>query len=105
MTNYVFAYRGGADMATQTPEQQEQSMADWTAWFGALGSAVVQIGNPFGRSSTVQPDGSTTDGGASALKGFTVVTATDLPAAANLAKDCPLLREGGTVEVYEAIEM
>lgn len=105
MTNYVFAYRGGADMATGSPEQQEQAMADWTAWFGTLGSALVEIGNPFARSSTVHADGSTTDGGESALTGFSVVTATDISGASALAKGCPLLREGGTVEVYEAIAM
>jgi hypothetical protein len=104
MTNFVFAYRGGSGMAT-TPEAQEKVMAAWGAWFGTLGADLVEGGSPFGASSTVQPDGSSADGGASGLTGYSVVSATDLSAAAALAKGCPLLTDGGTVEVYEALPM
>ncbi|MGH8920921.1 MAG: hypothetical protein ACRD0H_21750 [Actinomycetes bacterium] len=104
MTNYVFAYSGGTGMAA-TPQEQEQSMADWGAWFGAIGASLVEGGNPFGAARTVHADGSATDGGVSALTGYTVVSAPDLAAAADLAKGCPVLTTGGTVEVYEAIEM
>ncbi|MFC4945259.1 YciI family protein [Pseudonocardia sp. GCM10023141] len=104
MTNFVLAYRGGSGMA-DTPEAQEQAMAAWGAWFGALGAQLVEGGNPFGASLTVHGDGSATDGGDAGLSGYSVVSATDLAAAANLAKGCPLLGTGGTVEVYEAVDM
>jgi len=102
MTQFVFAYRGGGMAAT--PEEQQKAMAAWEAWFGTLGSALVNIGNPFAASQTVQPDGSATAGGGE-LTGYSVVDAADLPAAANLAKGCPILSDGGTVEVYETISM
>lgn len=102
MTNYVLAYRGGSGMAT-TPEAKQQAMAEWGAWFGSLGSALVDGGNPFGESRIVHPDGSSTPGGD--LNGYTILDATDLAAAADLAKGCPLLAGGGTVEVYETIPM
>ena len=39
-------------------------MAQWGAWFGQLGAAIVDAGNPVGQSSTVHSDGSVTgDGG------------------------------------------
>jgi hypothetical protein len=104
MTNFVFAYRGGSGMAS-TPEEQEKVMAAWGAWFGTLGADLVEGGSPFGGSSTVHPDGSSTDGAAAGLTGYSVVSATDLAAAATLAKGCPLLTDGGTVEVYEALSM
>lgn len=104
MTNFVFAYRGGTGTAA-TPEEQERSMAEWGAWFGTLGQAIVETGNAFGGSLTVNGDGSSTEGAAAGLGGYTVVTAPSLSAAADLAKGCPLLRDGGTVEVYEALEM
>jgi hypothetical protein len=104
MTNFVFAYRGGSGMAT-TPKAQEKAMAAWGAWFGTLGADLVEGGSPFGASSTVHPDGSSTEGGAAGLTGYSVVSATDLAAAAALAKGCPLLADGGTVEVYEALPM
>jgi hypothetical protein len=104
MTNFVFAYRGGSGMAT-TPEAQEKTMAVWGAWFGTIGADLVEGGSPFGAAGTVHPDGSSTDGAAAGLTGYSVVRATDLSAATALAKGCPLLADGGTVEVYEALPM
>jgi hypothetical protein len=39
------------------------------------------------------------------LGGYSIVTADDLAAAAEPAKGCPVLAAGGTVEVYEALDM
>jgi hypothetical protein len=104
MANFLFAYRGGNGMAT-TPEAQEKIMAEWGAWFATLGSALVDGGKPFAQSQTEQGDGSTTPGGESGLTGYSVVDAADLAAAADLAKGCPLLADGGSVEVYATIDM
>lgn len=104
MQKFVFAYRGGSGMAA-TPEARDKAMAEWGAWFGALGGALVDGGSPFGAAATVQPDGGSTDGGSAGLTGYSVVSAPDLAAAAALAKGCPLLADGGTVDVYEALPM
>ncbi len=104
MTNFVLAYRGGPGMAA-TPEDREKAMAEWGAWFGSLGAALVDGGNPFSRSRTVLGDGSSTEGGAAGLTGYSIVSAADLAAASDLAKGCPLLSGGGTVEVYETVPM
>ena len=103
MTNYLLAYTGGGSMADATPEQQAAVMAAWGAWFGALGSAVVDGGNPVGAAATLQPDGSRADGGVSSLTGYSIISAGSLAAASDLAKGCPLLSSGGTVEVYEIV--
>jgi hypothetical protein len=102
MGNYVFAYTGGS--MAETPEAQEAAMQAWGNWFGELGAAVVEGGNPFGASTAVRADGSTgaTKAG---LSGFPVVQADSLDAAAKLAKGCPVLAGGGAVEVYETIPM
>lgn len=60
---------------------------------------------PFGAAATVQPDGGSFDGGSAALTGYSIIGAPDLTAAAALAKGCPLLADGGTVDVYEALPM
>jgi hypothetical protein len=103
MTNFLLAYSGGADMSEATPEQQQASMEAWGAWFGSLGAAVVDGGNPFGAGTTVSPDGSTGGAGRSGLTGYSILAADGLEAAAALAKGCPLLSVGGTVEVYEIV--
>ena len=105
MTKYVLTYHGGADMPDD-PAQQETIMAAWGAWFGQLGDQVVDGGNPFGPAVTIAPDGSTSDGGITPnLGGFSVITAADLDAAVGAAKGCPVLANGGSVQVSEAIEM
>ena len=50
-------------------------------------------------------DGSTTSGGGRGLTGYSVVDAADLAAATDLAKGCPLLADGGSVDVYATIDM
>jgi hypothetical protein len=104
MPKYVLAYHGGGMAATEA--EQAAAMAAWGAWFGSLGDAVVDGGNPTGASKTVKADGSAADGGgANPLTGYSLISATDLDAAVSLAKGCPIFASGGTVEVAEAIEM
>lgn len=102
MGKYVLAYTGGS--VPETTEAQEAVMTAWIDWFGTLGSAVVDGGNPFGASTAVRANGSkgaTTTG----LTGYSVLEADSLELAAKLAGGCPVLAAGGTVEVYETIAM
>jgi hypothetical protein len=101
MANYLFAYKGGS--MAETDEERQAVMAAWGNWFGTLGQAVVDPGNPFGPSATVAGSGGVSDGAASGLTGYSVVTADSLAAAGALARDCPVLSAGGSVEVYETI--
>lgn len=102
MAKFVYVYKGGS--MAETPEAQEAVMQAWTGWFATLGSAVIDGGNPFGASTAVQADGS--PGTASAgLGGYSVIDADDLELAAKLALGCPILSAGGSVEVYEALDM
>lgn len=103
MPNYVLAYTGGSE--PQSDEQMKAVMDAWTGWFGRLGDAVVDGGNPFGPSKSIAPDGSVSDGGASSLTGYSVLRADSLDAATALAKDCPQLSSGGSVEVYETFDV
>ncbi|MEZ5191871.1 MAG: YciI family protein [Nocardioides sp.] len=95
MGKYVFAYRGGEGMAS-TEEEQRAVMAAWMAWFEQLGEVVVDGGNPFGASTTVT--GSGAEGvGRAGLGGYSIVSAGSLAEAADHAKGCPALANGGTV--------
>lgn len=102
MAKYVLAYKGGG--MGDTPEAQQKSMDAWMAWFASMGADLVDGGAPFGPSTTVTAEG-VTQGGASALTGYTIVSAESLDAAAEKAKSCPVLTSGGTIEVYEAMPM
>lgn len=102
MAKFLYLYTGG-EMA-ETPEAQEKQMQEWTAWFGTLGDAVVDIGNPFGSRTTVRNGGSS-DSGAPQLGGYSIINAGSLDEAAAKTTGCPVLQAGGTVEVYEAVAM
>jgi hypothetical protein len=97
MSNFLVVYKGGAAGATE--EERNAAMAAWGAWFGELGSAVVDAGAPFGESKSVGGNGS------AELTGYTVLTASDLDSAVGLTSNCPIFTSGGSLEVYEAMEM
>jgi YCII-related domain len=101
MANYVLAYKGGSMASTDA--EREAAMAAWGNWFGSLGQAVVDAGNPFGPSTSIGANGSS--GQAGDLTGYSVLAADDLAAATELAKGCPVLANGGSVEVYETIQV
>lgn len=104
MAKYVFTYHGGNGMPDD-PAEAEAIMAAWGAWFGQLGEAVVDGGNPFGEAYTVAPDGTASQGPITPLGGYSVVTAADMAQAVAAAQGCPVLANGGSVQVSEAIEM
>lgn len=103
MAKFVYLYSGGG--MAETPEAQQQVMQAWTVWFGELGEAILDGGNPFGASAAVQSDGSVSAGTPSKIGGYTLISADSLDAATALAKGCPQLTAGGAVEIYEALEM
>jgi hypothetical protein len=97
MGKYVFAYKGGG--MAQTEAERDAAMQAWGAWFGGLGSAVVDAGNPFSESKAVGGNGT------SGLTGYSILSADSLDAASKLAEDCPVLASGGSVDVYEVLEV
>jgi hypothetical protein len=103
MANYLLAYRGGGMASTE--EERQAAMAAWGTWFGSLGEAIVDGGNPFGASTAVASDGSADGAASSGLTGYSVLRADSLAAAGELATGCPVLAAGGSVDVYETIEV
>lgn len=104
MAKYLFVYHGGSH--PQTEEEVASVMDAWGNWLGSMGAAVVDGGNPVGKSSTVHPGGKVTDdGGANPASGYGLFEAADMDDALAKAKGCPVLDAGGTVEVAEAIDM
>ena len=104
MTNFLFVYHGGS--MPETEEEGARVMAAWRGWLGGMGDAVVDFGNPVGQSSTLHADGSVTaDGGANPVGGYSQVKADSMEQALELARGCPILEAGGSVEVAAIIEM
>ena len=104
MAKYLFIYHGGT--TPETKEEMAKVMDAWGKWFGGMGSAVLDGGNPVGKSSTVLGDGSVVDnGGANPASGYSLIEASDVNDAIAKAKTCPILGGGGSVELAEAHDM
>jgi YCII-related domain len=103
VAKYVFIYKGGQMGATQA--ERDAQFAAWGQWFGKLGPAIADGGNPFGPSKAVSSAGSVSDGAPSSLSGYSVINADSLNAATEFAKGCPILSNKGSVEVYETIDV
>lgn len=103
MAKYLLVYHGGSGMGS-TPEEQAKSMEAWMSWFGSMGPAVVDGGNPVGRAWTIQADGTVEGGGANPAGGYSVISADSMDAALVLAKGCPIIAGGGSVELCETFD-
>jgi hypothetical protein len=98
MANYLLTFHGGS--MPETKEAQDQVMTAWTSWFGKLGDALVDGGNPVSKSKAISPDGAVMDA-TSAPSGYSIIKADDLDSAVELAKGCPVLAGGAAVVVSE----
>ncbi|MEP6638549.1 MAG: hypothetical protein ABJC39_04300 [Chloroflexota bacterium] len=101
MANYLLVYHGGS--MPDSPEEAAKVMQVWTEWFGKLGDALIDGGNPVSQVKTIAANGSVSDGGTNPSSGYSVIKAESLDAAVALAKGCPVLQGGATVEVAETI--
>lgn len=103
MNKYMLAYHGGG--MPDTPEEGAKVMKAWNDWYGSLGDKLADGGAPLGRSMTVSSNSVEEGGGANPLSGYTLVNADSHEAACEIAKGCPILVDGGTVEVCEILDM
>ncbi len=95
MPEFIIIYHGFGQ--PESKEAGEAAKARWRKWMQDLGEDIVNFGTPFKAPTIVGADGSTRKGG---LSGYSVVKATDMDAALEIAKACPHL-EMGEVEVAE----
>lgn len=104
MAKYLFIYHGGKGPANDA--ELKEVLDAWGNWLGSMGAAVVDGGNPVGKSATINSDGSVTrNGGANPASGYGLFDATDEADAIAKAKNCPILAAGGTVELAPVIDM
>ena len=103
MPKFVFAYHGGGQ--PETEEEGQKVMAAWGAWIEKHATALGSGGAPVGPSKTVSPSGVADDGGSNPLSGYSLCEAASMEDALEIAKGCPVLDAGGTVEVAQEMEM
>lgn len=107
MAKFIYLYRGPATpVSDRTPEQDAERMAAFGAWMEKVGTALADVGSPFGSSASVRDDG--TEGTAGDLIGYTIVEADNLAAAKALTNGLPFLSGSDgkcAVEIFELLSM
>ena len=96
MAKYVFSFRVPSDYAPHAG-----TAAEWQAWFGGMGAALVDLGHAVTEYASLGEVG----GSGSRMVGYSVVSAEDMDSALALATDCPVMRVGGGVEVGPVMEV
>lgn len=103
MAQFIISYIGGRRPANK--EEGMKHMAKYKEWLSSLGDAAVSPANPMKGTQTVNPDGSVEPEGKSNMSGYTIVEAESFDAALVMAKACPFLEIGGSLEVSELMQM
>jgi hypothetical protein len=103
MAQYIMTYLGGDQPSS--PEEGRQHFAKYKEWLVSLGDSAVSPANPFKDTRTVNSDGTVTTGSTTSMSGYTVIEADSMEAALEIAKACPFLDIGGSLEVSEIMQM
>lgn len=103
MKQFILVYLGGKQPAT--PDAANSHFAKYVEWLSSLGDSVVIPTIPLKDTHTVSPDGTTEEGGSSAMSGFTVIKAESMEAALAIARSCPFLEIDGSLEVSEMMQV
>jgi len=103
MPQYVITYLAGNQPSS--PEEGKKHFAKYQEWLSSLGENAVSPMNPFKDTHTVTPDGTASAGTSTKMSGFTIIKADSMDAALSIAKSCPFLEIGGSLEVSELIQM
>jgi len=103
MNQYIIVYLGGDQPAG--PGEGKRRMSQYMEWLSSLGDAAVSPANPLRDTSTINPDGTVTPGSTTTMSGYTIIEADAMEAALSIAKACPFLDTGGSLEVSALVEM
>ena len=103
MHQFIISYLGGDQPSS--PEEGQQHFAKYKEWLSSLGDSAVSPANPFKNTNTVNSDGSITTGSTTSMSGYTIIEADSMDSALEIAKACPFLDIGGSLEVSELMQM
>jgi len=105
MTKYLLTYHGNehADFPDD-PAEVAKVMEAWGAWYSSMGEALVDGGAPVSGSTAIGPDG-TSIASLAGVTGYTIIDVTDEAAATKIARACPVLAGGTSVQINALIDM
>ncbi len=112
MKEFVLVFRNSNNPDFKpSPEQMQEVMSSWMNWMGSIAAQdkLASSGSRLSVSNakTVKPNNLVIEGPYTEIKefinGFIVVKTENIDEAVILAKDCPILKIGGNVEVRAVV--
>jgi hypothetical protein len=103
MPQYIIVYLGGNQPSS--PEEEKRNFAKYMDWLSSLGESAVSPANPLKATMTINPDSSISSGSKTSMSGYTIIEADSMDVALKVAKSCPFLEVGGSLEVSEMVKM
>lgn len=102
MSIFIISYLGGEMPANQ--EESAKHFEKYKEWLTSLGNSLVSPTNPLKDTQTINPDGSISAGSTTAMSGFSILEADSIDIATEMAKSCPFLEIGGSLEISELMQ-
>lgn len=99
-SKFILTYHATGEKP-KTQKEAQQLNARCSDWLQSLNTVTGSALTPVKRTNTVKSDSIVLNETSSALAGYTVFHAESLEAALSVARECPLLEVGGTLEVSE----
>lgn len=103
MPKFALVYHGNPQFKTK--EDGANHMVAWKQWVAGLGDALVDPGMAVGPSKTISSAGVEDNGGSNPASGITVIQADTMEAAIGLARACPHIDAGGTIEIAQDLQL
>jgi hypothetical protein len=109
--NFLLLFRGGADPRQVSSEELQRIMDNWFAWMSKLKKrGQFKVGHPLEEAGRVLSGkkGRNVAGFVEAhdsVGGYILIQARSLAEATKIARECPILDNGGTVEVRPIIAL
>jgi len=107
MAKFMLIYRDPATPQTPpAPEEMQAFLAMWGEWFQKCGAAILDGGDALKPTGKVLKAGGVVSDGPYAeskevIGGYSVVQADNYEGAVAIARECPIARVGGAIEIRE----
>jgi hypothetical protein len=113
MKEFVMIYRNEAmPEAKYSPDEMQGILKQWENWMGSIAAQnkLSAIGNRLGSEGrNIKPGNIVTNGPYAEIKefvgGYTIINVDSIEEATEIAKGCPILNVGGSVEVRDIVPM
>ncbi len=106
MAKFMLVYRDPAEQPSQpSPEEMQGFLAMWGEWFAKFGPQIVDGGDALLPTGRVLTSDAVVDGpyveAKEVIGGYSVIEAETYEAAIEIAKECPIARIGGAIEIRQ----